>query len=396
MSKKIALVLMALSLVQLRAYAQDEHIFLVKAFDCASKPSQRSQTGFRAQGIRGIITALHGVADCQRIVVKGDKALILFEHLIISTIDIERDMALLSSTELDSKDQGGLEVAKNTTWSSLEKLRVYGHPYGIARLDTSLDIRKPAVRPLKDLIPPGALPDLRSRNSPNPLINVLSLQGNILPGHSGAPIVDSQGRVIAVANGGLQKGQAGICWAIPFEDVEWEPASSNRAFISLRHLQVESLFVFDNSLPDLSNTVSDTLEEFCISLNKLVESSRVGFISIVKPGMFDWNFQSRIDLPGSSYSDVMPRTKVAYVMSRSNKKNIVESEYYNLIYKLTICLPKWSHEEFVRKKEVLQHPGRSFKLREGAAGTMVEVHYDFEPFLDDFWLWLYVYAPGAK
>lgn len=396
MSKiKIAFGVVALSLVPIQIYAQSENIFLVKMFDCANKPAQRSQTGFRVRGTSGIITALHGVADCQRITVKGNKELMLFDPLKIIKIDIEHDVALLSSSELESKNQLGLEPSKNTLWNSLDKVRVYGHPYGIGRLDTSLNVRDPSIRPLKDLIPSEALSNLRLRNSPNPLINVLSLQGNILPGHSGAPVLDSQGRLIAVANGGLQKGQAGISWAIPFEDIDWESANSNKRFLSLTKPEVESLFVFDDGLPDLSNAVIGTIDDFCVALNKVVEASRIGFISIVgKPQLGD--FQPKIEIPGSSYSSVRPRIEAIYLMFKSDQRNIIESEYYNLVYKLTTCLPKWEQKEFIIEKGQIQSPGKHFELRDRATGTKVETEYDFEPFLGSIRLWLYVYAPNVK
>jgi hypothetical protein len=38
--------------------------------------------------------------------------------------------------------------------------------------------------------------------------------GNLLPGHSGAPIIDYQGRVIAIGSGGMERGTVGVGWAV--------------------------------------------------------------------------------------------------------------------------------------------------------------------------------------
>lgn len=57
------------------------------------------------------------------------------------------------------------------------------------------------------------------RGSPLYNAKVLSIQGEIEPGHSGAPILDSKNRVLAIANGGLKGGTVGICWAIPINQV---------------------------------------------------------------------------------------------------------------------------------------------------------------------------------
>ena len=42
------------------------------------------------------------------------------------------------------------------------------------------------------------------------------------PGHSGAPIIDREGRVLAIGNGGLKSGTIGQGWAIPVAKLVWE------------------------------------------------------------------------------------------------------------------------------------------------------------------------------
>src|ERR1044071_9832439 len=52
--------------------AQNKYVYSVKIAVCKFMPtSLRSQTGFRVRGIKGIVTALHGVADCNDIRVIG-------------------------------------------------------------------------------------------------------------------------------------------------------------------------------------------------------------------------------------------------------------------------------------------------------------------------------------
>lgn len=200
--------------------AQEENVYLIKAFNCTHEPTERLLTGFRVRGMKGIVTALHGIADCKR-VTASRKGLLLDQPLSVDKVDVDRDAALLSSPQLKSAE-GGLEVAGEVIWGSVGTLKVYGHPYGIGNIETSLSVRQPPLKPLKDLVPAAPRADLMKRRSPNHLIQVLNLQGNILPGHSGAPILDSQGRVVAVANGGLKGGLAGISWAVPFRDIEWK------------------------------------------------------------------------------------------------------------------------------------------------------------------------------
>jgi hypothetical protein len=43
---------------------------------------------------------------------------------------------------------------------------------------------------------------------------VLRLDGNLLPGHSGAPLLDAQGQVVGIGSGGLERGAVGVGWAV--------------------------------------------------------------------------------------------------------------------------------------------------------------------------------------
>ena len=43
---------------------------------------------------------------------------------------------------------------------------------------------------------------------------VLRLDGNLLPGHSGAPLLNAHGQVVAIGSGGLERGAVGVGWAV--------------------------------------------------------------------------------------------------------------------------------------------------------------------------------------
>ena len=353
--------------------AQESNVYLIKMFGCTYKPVERSQTGFRVRGVKGLVTALHGLADCEKITASSRRGLFLDQPLTIRKVDIDHDVALLSSPQLEAAGEGGLEVADTVALEPLQIVTVYGHPYGIASLETPLTLRKPTVKTLKDLVPPNTLSFLKDRKSPNHHINVLNLSGNLLPGHSGAPILDSRGRVVAVANGGLKEGFAGICWAIPFQDVEWDEVLTSLK--ALRLLDPTILFASDAIPPKLSDEIKT---EFCEQLSTVVDASRIGFISIVGADCCqDGRFYSKEKLSVWGRGFVRPDDpdgpSVTFVILGGNNIFQVKSQYYDWASKVVTCFPSWKREESAADGY------KYYIFREKDEGPSIEVSYNLEP-----------------
>lgn len=376
--------------------AQESNVYLIKMFDCAYKPVERSQTGFRVRSVKGLVTALHGVADCRRITASSKEGLFLDQPLTIRKIDSDRDVALLSSPQLDGADDGGFDVAGSIAWESPGTVKVYGHPYGIGSLETTLSLRNPPLKQLRDLLPATPLSILKERRSPNHLISVLNLQGDLLPGHSGAPILDLHGRVVAVASGGLKEGFVGISWAIPFHDIEWDGAGSKLKVLS--QLDPNVLFAAD-ALPVM--VAEESENDFCGQLYRVIAESRTDFISIIGDPLSEevsGIFKLKIKLPGAIDSSIVPSTKsVSYKMYEWNQMARVESQYYNIVAKLSACLPAWE-----RKEDREQREGwttiRRYKFRENDKGVLITVDYNLEPGVISkiYHLNLRIYAPSMQ
>jgi hypothetical protein len=349
---------------------QEANVYLIKMFDCAHKPIERSQTGFRLRGLKGLVTALHGVADCQRITASSKRGPFLDQPLTIRKIDIDHDVVLLSSSQLDTAQDGGFDAAKNTNWESLKIVKVYGHPYGISSLDSTLMVREEPLKPLKDIIPAEPLSILKRRESPNHLINVLNLQGNLLPGHSGAPILDTNGRVVAVANGGLKAGFAGISWGVPFQDIEWENPNADNKLRELAQLDPNILFTYDVLPTQQLNEVND---ETCGQLSRLVMEAQTGFISIVGEPIGEQSFYSKVLLPGTSYGYLYPKKYVGFYLFTSDNRQKVESQYYNWVSKVTSCFPNWEKKELdTGTTPKIQR----YLIREKAKSPIIEIGYN--------------------
>lgn len=228
--------------------AKNPFVYLVKAFDCRFEPRARTLTGFRVKGMKGIVTALHGVADSGRIMVQNQTGIQFTQPLRIIKVDVERDLAFLSSAEIEASPADGFEIAQNTDWSQLERLRVIGHPYGAGgKAMENLELRDPPLGSLHDIVPPAPLLRLVNRKSPLTELPVVSLRGPIVPGFSGAPILNSQDKVVAVANGGLKGGSTGHVWAIPWQNINWQNTASNTQFQAVASSPPEVLFSVNNN-----------------------------------------------------------------------------------------------------------------------------------------------------
>lgn len=182
-------------------------------------------TGFKVAGRPGIYTALHGVSSGTVVAILPSKAKRIPVKLVEASV--ERDIAyLLPKSTSTPLPKGGLNSGLPSDLQQLAKkeVRVIGFPINIDLLasETKLTVRDRAVEPLEDIVNPQARAEIRKRQSPSLVTSVLNLQGNLLPGHSGAPVFDDENTVVGIASGGLARGLAGHCWAIPFHPLNIE------------------------------------------------------------------------------------------------------------------------------------------------------------------------------
>jgi S1-C subfamily serine protease len=225
MLRERSLVIALLFVFALRTacFSQDNCIYRITASECKHEPTQRTQTGFTVKGTRWIFTALHGVVDAEHIGALSRASKQAFSNLQIKMVDPELDVALLDSPELEGKSLPALESVGFSEMVDPGSLKVVGHPYGIDLIPTNgLSLRSRSLVELRSLLTKDSLDAIQERGSPYYKAKVLSIQGKLLPGDSGAPILDSQNRVLAIANGGLQGGFADISWAVPLNSLSLE------------------------------------------------------------------------------------------------------------------------------------------------------------------------------
>lgn len=277
-----------------------KHVYLVRI---KTLTKTYIQTGFRKTGTKGIITALHGAAFASSLSARNKENDVLVNLKIVS-VDFANDIALLSNNELDKRRADGLQPLAKLDIKIGDKLRVLGHPYGIELHIQTLKVGTPGTKKLIDLLPSGSREILSERGSPNPQKDVINIEGSLVAGHSGAPIVDENDILIGVGNGGLAGGAANISWAIPINKISWQPVS-RKQIEELAKSKVNELFDLQEVQPEPQKSVCGV-----ISLNNYLKEQKglsvgLGFgyrngdqvifgniptdISIGSPHPDDWN-----------------------------------------------------------------------------------------------------------
>ena len=248
--RSVCLALIGLAVASLNCDAQTDAVFLVKMYNCGPAKTERAQTGFLIAGKRGLVTALHGVADCTDDFTARNNANLVITRLKRSKVDVDRDLVLMDSPELDQFSTIGITAGTGVSWSALKSVRVYGYPRETKLEGRPISVLDPPIKELSATLPPNP-PELRDalklRGSPSHLVRILHLADGLVPGHSGAPVLDEQSRVIAVADGGLK--DVGTSWAIPLQDADWEDAANNKRVSQLSGLKLDVLFASERG-PD--------------------------------------------------------------------------------------------------------------------------------------------------
>lgn len=111
---------------QFLPFEPSPYVYPLKISECKHEPESQRQTGFRVKSRVDIITALHGVADCMSIHALPDDGAI-FTDLTIQAVDMDHDVALLSSPELEGLPTDGLPIAHPNNLQT-RGLRVLGYP----------------------------------------------------------------------------------------------------------------------------------------------------------------------------------------------------------------------------------------------------------------------------
>ena len=261
----------------------------VVAIDTSNGIPRRAATGFRwvGRGDQSMCSVKACVVIALHVVIGADSILVttqvdgLKKHVRgqIVAFAHDTDLALLSLNEdLDSSPlQYSLSSGEKTS------LWVVGYPFGTTGLRSRV-VRVSDIAPgtLRDALTGDASDALSRLGFPSLDLSVLQIEGDILPGDSGAPIIDEDGIVVGVGSGGLRGGTVGLGWAISadaldgLEENRGVPAVDTR----LMSVLVDSFSVFS---PTDTGVRADSMEE----------GTEVGTVALVTAPPSIWQLSFR-------------------------------------------------------------------------------------------------------
>ena len=172
-----------------------------------------SASGFIWSDSSYAVTSLHVVDGQNRITahyVNANGNIIASSKAVVKKVLKESDLVLLRLEKPLSRAPLSINTSLPTVKQSLDAL---GFPLNIAGYSSTEVKVRFGGNQLHSILPQKVLNNIR--DYPSITTQILNLEGNIVPGLSGAPIIDDDGKVIGIVDGGLENGAIGICWGIP-------------------------------------------------------------------------------------------------------------------------------------------------------------------------------------
>jgi hypothetical protein len=203
--------------------------------------TDRVATGFLWRDKNTVITALHVVAGCPNINVyyQGRR---ISRSATITKVLRRADLALLSVA--NSPESTPLQ--DDTKVPSLDQeLTTLGFQLQIPDMSSTRLHLRYGGKKLRDIVPPSVAQALADVGSPSLDLEITDIEGHLVPGLSGAPIFNPSGKVVAVADGGLDNGTVGISWGIPVGSLHDLSTSSDNSAETVSGPHNAGLFAAD-------------------------------------------------------------------------------------------------------------------------------------------------------
>jgi S1-C subfamily serine protease len=183
----------------------------VRARQCPGGEVAKAGSGFLFSRGDRLVTALHVVAGCDRIDAYFERA---GGHTVGAEVERvleESDLALLRLDRRVGQPLLAIEAQPRPN----DELDAIAFFLGTPSIDNkTLKVTFGSTQ-LRSMLPARVSRELAQSGTIDLNLEVVRLDGHLLPGASGAPLITADGRVAAVGSGGLRSGAASISWAVP-------------------------------------------------------------------------------------------------------------------------------------------------------------------------------------
>lgn len=174
-------------------------------------------TGFVWKSPNEVVTSLHGMSRSGNI-----KVLYLnnaWRDARIKKVLQKADLVLLELLPGQAPVPAGVVPITSFSDQPIKfgtEIYAIGYNSG-AQGSSSRTLKKGFVDPetLANLIPQKDKAALARIGFPTLDLNILYLEGSLLPGYSGSPVFEPSGKLIGIGDGGLEKGASNVSWIIP-------------------------------------------------------------------------------------------------------------------------------------------------------------------------------------
>lgn len=206
----LGLALLVASIAQ--PIAQERGAFVrVDAAGCT--PGARRGSGFVWRSADSVVTALHVVAGCSNISVRYAVGGGQLRRAQVARVLRKNDLALLT---VESPLTVKPILTAATAPVAGESITAWGYPLAVRGLIDTQFRRRATQGNLRDLLTDQLRQQVSLAGMPDLGAEVILLDGgHLLPGHSGAPLLNTAGEVVAIADGGLERGAVQVSWATP-------------------------------------------------------------------------------------------------------------------------------------------------------------------------------------
>lgn len=183
-------------------------------------------SGFLWQNREQVITSLHAVPSGSEISVecRGVRK----RATVLKTL-LKADLILLHAPDLPASCTPFMSMEK-TKPEPYSPLYTFGYHAG-ARSGTSRKFEKGHANPeqLDSLITGAPLKAIKELGFPATDLDIYYVQGGLLPGYSGGPVVNQHKQLVGIVDGGLNKGMSSYNWVVPAKYLDELIASNSNS-----------------------------------------------------------------------------------------------------------------------------------------------------------------------